>query len=186
MINDYNAVYGRAYTHSNYRMGGKRLALFENFFRKLMDEDPSIESFCDVATGRGEAIDYVLSKFGISACGYELPSVAHLHTAVTEIQDISTLPAHDGEFDVVACLDVLEHLEELDVLPALTELDRVTGKYLMISTAWFESTGYGETFHLTIKPPEWWSEQITSLGHRSHSELLDQHGKIGWWIIAKD
>ena len=45
----------------------------------------------------------------------------------------SDLPFDDGEFDVVICIDVLEHLEKEEAMKVVQEMERV-GKHVVIST----------------------------------------------------
>jgi len=51
---------------------------------------------------------------------------------------IEKLPYDDGEFDVVTCLEVIEHLPESIFVPGIEELRRVCGKQLIISVPFRE------------------------------------------------
>ncbi|MFH1453374.1 MAG: class I SAM-dependent methyltransferase [Armatimonadota bacterium] len=44
----------------------------------------------------------------------------------------SELPFKDKEFDMVVCMDVLEHIEEKERLGAMLEMFRVSGRYLVV------------------------------------------------------
>ena len=48
--------------------------------------------------------------------------------------DMRYLPFRDGSFDIVLAIEVIEHLEKIDGIKFLTELDRVCKKKLIIST----------------------------------------------------
>ena len=47
--------------------------------------------------------------------------------------DITSLPFPDNAFDLVTCLEVIEHLDNEKMLLAIRELERVTKKYIIIS-----------------------------------------------------
>ena len=86
-----------------------------------------------------------------------------------------------GRFDLVTCIDTLEHIE-LDCYPAVLEhLNAVTGKVLfaVIST---RPAGKvlpdGRNAHLLVRPSSWWLRQMRHLGkfvvERSWSERADE------------
>ena len=52
---------------------------------------------------------------------------------ITVISDISALPFADHSFDLVSCLEVLEHLPYSTFFDALTEISRITKKYVLVS-----------------------------------------------------
>jgi len=77
-------------------------------------------------------------------------------------EPFSNLP--DKEFDGVICTDVMEHIPEEEVNDALEKIfDRA--RYLVffnISTKPAEKNlPNGENAHCTLKPKEWWEEEIT-------------------------
>ncbi|MBP1852094.1 class I SAM-dependent methyltransferase [Rhizobium halophytocola] len=71
----------------------------------------------------------------------------------------------DKFFHLVTCFDVLEHLDELDILALLSELDRVTidrgTMFLNISLRESsEVDKFGENLHRTIRPASWWDDLV--------------------------
>lgn len=71
-----------------------------------------------------------------------------------------------GTYDATLCIDVLEHLEEEAVLETLTELDQYAKKVVIASIATRpakKTLPDGRNAHLTIKPEDWWVEQITKV-----------------------
>jgi len=50
------------------------------------------------------------------------------------VADVGHLPFREGSFDLVLCLEVLEHLP--DPYPALTEFSRVARNRLLLSCPW--------------------------------------------------
>lgn len=113
-------------------------------------------SFLDVSCGRGELLQ-AAADMGFSPimgteavpelCGY----------GITEAQ-IHALPFDDNAFDVVTCIDVIEHLLPQDVIPALHELQRVTRKYLLIAAADYPTYWDGENLHPSARPYSAWDQ----------------------------
>ena len=67
--------------------------------------------------------------------------------------------------EMVACLDVLEHIEPLCLDSVLDDLKRVTKKigFFTVSTvAAAKKLPDGRNAHLIIEPAEWWLPQITA------------------------
>lgn len=80
--------------------------------------------------GAGSGINgYVLKQFGINV--RTMDNDKSLRPDV--LGDIRRIPLKDGSFDLVTCFQVLEHIKFSDVPKAITEISRVTKKYVIIS-----------------------------------------------------
>jgi len=90
----------------------------------------------DVGCGTGGNFAF-LDKYGtVEGCDYSEEAVRYCKlrgTHPVRVADIYELPYQDGSFDLVTCLDVIEHLR-LD-LPAFQELGRVLkpGGHLLVT-----------------------------------------------------
>lgn len=78
------------------------------------------------AVGEAHACD--LSESAVAACRAAVPGVQAQVASATE------LPYEDDVFDVVICLEVLEHLD--DPARAVRELARVSRGHLVLSVPW--------------------------------------------------
>lgn len=114
--------------------------LIRHFERRVGElvEAAHADSILDVGCGEGYTVDYLLRGNGqlrIQGLDYDWPAVRQArakHPGVLfQLADISRLPYASASFDLVLCLEVLEHLVE--PLPALEELRRVTGRRCLIS-----------------------------------------------------
>jgi 2-polyprenyl-3-methyl-5-hydroxy-6-metoxy-1,4-benzoquinol methylase len=92
----------------------------------------------DVGCGEGFTMDRLLSTDGhlpIQGLDYDYLALVHakdrLPHIVFQMGDVRRLPFGDDRFDMVLCLEVLEHLP--DPLPALEELRRVSCRHCLIS-----------------------------------------------------
>jgi SAM-dependent methyltransferase len=105
--------------------------------------------------GCGNALEYLSNKvhetlWGVSAVWYDPNHPTHNH-----------LP--DKRFDAVVCTDVMEHIPESAVKDVLFRIFKRAGKFVFfnISTrSAMKTLPNGENAHVTVKPGEWWDQQI--------------------------
>jgi hypothetical protein len=66
-------------------------------------------------------------------------------------------------YDLVICVDVLEHIPTNDIDWVLEKLLTKTKKYLFINIACFPAIALlpnGKNAHINIQPPKWWHEKF--------------------------
>jgi ubiquinone/menaquinone biosynthesis C-methylase UbiE len=111
------------------------------FFKTIKDNIPvDVKNIIEVGCGAGYSTQKLRSflnhNIDFSACDIspELITLARkMNPDVScKVGSIYKLPYPDHSFDLVICLEVLEHLEEPE--HALLELVRISNKYLIIST----------------------------------------------------
>jgi ubiquinone/menaquinone biosynthesis C-methylase UbiE len=134
-------------------------------------------SFLDVGCGRGELLREA-ERLGLSpVMGAE--AVPELCGGNVVEGQIHALPFKDGQFDHVTCIDVLEHLLEVDIVPGLLELERVTAKTLLLAAADYSSKWNGVEMHPAARPYHEWqhlfkttlSGRVEWVGKTSTSEM---------------
>jgi ubiquinone/menaquinone biosynthesis C-methylase UbiE len=112
---------------------------------------------------------------GIKAEGCDIAPCKPWITQAT----LPILPYADGQFDVVGCFDVLEHLPESDAPAACAELIRVCKKLLIVSVASCSDPrmvdGVEVELHLTRRPVEWWQGQF-----KRASTIVPTPGQPEW------
>lgn len=114
--------------------------LIENFYSVFLGEAKALkpESVLDVGCGEG----FTLEKFKNKNIGKKLVGIDFLDTAIKigkkerpyldlRIGNIYDIPFKDNSFDLVVCSEVLEHVDDPE--KALSELERVTKKYILLS-----------------------------------------------------
>lgn len=138
----------------------------------------------DVGAGRGTFISYARDQ-GIEAIGFDYSDWAVSDEGryyrceaewLTKGDVISTWDYPDNSFELVTCLDLLEHIYEPDIGKVFDEIYRVSKKwvFLLIATT-PEGDGYilkkGEEIpeewqgcavagHVIVKQKAWWMEKI--------------------------
>ena len=146
------ARYIEAYKDPAYKLGRFRRPQVEGYLSDLTKG-----SYLDVGTGRGEVLDIAATLGyspvqGVDPVDLGRPDV---------VQAIATdLPFDDDSFDVVSMFDVLEHLVEEDVIPALKELLRVASRHVVV-TAHTRADKNG--YHITIKSMDEWHSVMQSI-----------------------
>lgn len=121
-------------------------SLIDRFYERLLDvvEPLSPASLLDAGCGEGETLARLEPSLPGHAVAVDLSAEAVAHTArrFPRIElsraSILDLPFADASFELVLCLEVLEHLEEPDA--ALAELSRVASEHVVVSVPdepWF-------------------------------------------------
>lgn len=105
-------------------------------FKLLCDNIPAdVRTLLDVGCGNG-AFVHLLSSLDrkldeIHATDRSSAALARVRVPSTQAS-IDDLPFDDRSYDIVSCLEVVEHLPEPVYLKALSELARVSRKYIML------------------------------------------------------
>lgn len=142
-------AYVTAYKSPAYRMGGRRM----EFTKGLLGTFSRGESLLDIGTGRGETLK-IADTNGLIATGTEV--VPYLLNERVLFAQAHAMPFEDCSFDHVTCLDVLEHLIEEDIKPALAEMLRVARKTCTVTVSELPSIYNGRDLHISRRPKAAW------------------------------
>jgi len=128
------------------------------------------KSVLDVGCGTGAALLYFLLRGkvakGIDPCQYLLATALRgfaLNSLAT-YGTIQQIPCKDELVDLVFCADVLEHVPEEESEKAVSELVRVSKRYIAVSIALFPSRFLGLGLHENVKSSDWWLHLFTKFG----------------------
>jgi ubiquinone/menaquinone biosynthesis C-methylase UbiE len=108
---------------------------------------PDVTSILDAGCGNGIFVNYLIShtsKFS------RVHAVDRSNTALKFVKvekthaSIERLPFRDNEFDLVTCLEVIEHLPKTIYKKSLNELTRVSRKYVIISVPYKQNLEIGQ------------------------------------------
>jgi len=161
---------------------------------KQIFEQP--KTMLDVGAGRGTFVSYARNQ-GIEAVGFDFSKWAISDKGryyrcekdwlkwgdVTKSWDYA-----DKSFDLVTCLDLMEHIYESDIKQTLNEAFRVSKKFIFFQIATIpengicfqkdqeipmEWQGCAVAGHVTIQTKQWWISQLFKSGWRIREDLLE-------------
>jgi 2-polyprenyl-3-methyl-5-hydroxy-6-metoxy-1,4-benzoquinol methylase len=155
-------------------------------------------SILDVGCGRGNGINH-LKRQGKDVYGVEISSIAVNAAQKKGLNvvtgSITSIPYEDDRFDLVVSTDVVEHLFKEDVKKAITELARVSKKYVALKIATCEERGANKlleklkekgeidydfsNLHLTVENKEFWLNLFEAVGLKVMLIKDDYHPKFG-------
>jgi ubiquinone/menaquinone biosynthesis C-methylase UbiE len=113
------------------------LGRFISYFHQVdtvANLDP--KTILEVGKGNGTLSDY-LKKFGysVTTCDFDK------NLAPDVVADVRKMPLADNSYELVTAFEILEHLPFEEFPKALTELRRVSSRYVVISLP-YKSTGF--------------------------------------------
>lgn len=174
------------HTHSN----PLQRRLIDRFHHVLMAKIGELApvSFLDAGCGEGFVTEILIRQFpGMEVTGFDFnaPSVelarAKNPTAIFHTASIYELPFGDGEFDVVGCFEVLEHLH--DPRLALRELARVSRRAVVMSVPhepYFSAMNAARGKNLDIRPRGSDPDHRNLWTRRAFHAFVEQELNVRW------
>jgi SAM-dependent methyltransferase len=140
----------------------------------------------DVGCGSGEGLR-VLASHALRAVGIDLDERLRRPDLNVEIASVTELP--DKSFDVVVCLDVIEHVE--DDRAFVAELCRVARKAVFVSTPNYAVTFNRHPFHIREYTPLAFARlfrtygRLTLYGGSAHGhERVEIRRRLPYFLVA--
>lgn len=161
------AEYGASY-YSNYWGGGgpyERNERWLKFFGDVADgivRDFHPTTVLDAGCAMGFLVEE-LRKRGVDATGIDVSeyAISQVHESVADRCSVASLTEPlAGRYDLITCIEVLEHLPPAETDLAIANLCAATDSLLISSTP----GDYGEPTHLNVLPPEEWSAKLAQQG----------------------
>jgi ubiquinone/menaquinone biosynthesis C-methylase UbiE len=135
--------------------------------------DKKAQTVLDVGCGKGEPMRFINRRWRYHTMGVDIfePYLEEcrrqgIHNEYFQC-DVRRLPFEDNSFDVVICLEVLEHLEAEEGRAMLADLARIARKQVIISTpvGHYEQTSFDGNEHQEHKYV-WQPAELKKLGFR--------------------
>ncbi|MET0421792.1 MAG: class I SAM-dependent methyltransferase, partial [Acidimicrobiia bacterium] len=137
------------------------LGFFDEVARGLIRELRP-QSTLDAGCAFGMLVE-ALRNHGVDASGIDLSSYA-ISQAPPELAPhlrVGTLTDPlPGRYDLITCVEVIEHLDPADAARALDNLTAATDRLLLCSTP----TDYAEPTHVYVRQPEEWAADLAKRG----------------------
>lgn len=122
---------------------------------RRMHELGICNSVLDYGTGKGKLVERLKA---------ELPRSVRVQGYDPAVPSYSQKPS--GSFDILICLDVLEHIELNSIDAVLRDISELTHQfcYLVIDLQpAVKKLADGRNAHILLAPPEWWVTRIAQL-----------------------
>jgi len=151
-----------------------------------------VQKVLDVGCGDG-MVSRALVEAGLDVTGVDLSrSALRYFPGKSVLAPVDRLPFGNSVFDLVICAEVLEHLSEMTYDRTLKELQRVSSRYILISTPNMEwlSSGYVKCelcqciYHM--------DRHVRVFDHAAHHKLFERFNLIttksiynwGYWPLS--
>ena len=164
----YDEAYYANYDGVSYADSVELHALFHHFAdrvvsvlhpSKTLDAGCAIGRFVETLRSRGvEAYGFDISEYAISKADPSIKDYVKVATLTDPIE---------GTYDLVTCIEVIEHLPADEAPEAIANLCSVTDRVLLSSTPY----EHEEPTHLNVQPPEYWSEMFAREGFFRNTEF---------------
>jgi SAM-dependent methyltransferase len=165
---DYGAFY---YSHDcgvPYERNEHWLKFFADAADRIV-RDLHPASVLDAGCAMGFLVE-ALHRRGIEAWGIDISeyAISKVDESVAErCRVASILDPLPQRFDLICCIEVLEHLRPEDADPAIANLCRSTDRILLSTSP----EDFGEATHLNVRPPEAWTAALAREGFFRNLEL---------------
>jgi SAM-dependent methyltransferase len=156
-------TYGAYYYAHDCGLPYERSEHWLNFFGKVADHivrELRPRTVLDAGCAKGFLVEQLRNR-GVEAYGIDISeyAISEVHESVREFCRVGSLTEPiDGRYDLVTCVEVVEHMLSTDGRVALDNLCSATDR-LLLSTSPYD---YGEPTHLNVQPPEQWSALLAN------------------------
>lgn len=178
---DAGKLYGRWY-YDSYTVPYKENEHWTQFFGAVADAivtQLAPTTVLDAGCAKGFLVA-ALRERGVEAYGFDLSEHAIAEapeTARPYVRVGSLTEAIEGTYDLVTCIEVIEHLDPADATKAVANLAGASDRLLLSST----SADRDEPTHVNIQPPERWSQLFA--GHGMFRDFRHDAGYLSPWAV---
>lgn len=159
---DLSENYGEQYYQGYYERSPKWFRFFGNIADCLVEQF-SPKRHLDAGCAWGLLVE-MLRERGVESFGIDFSSyaLAQVHPDIQPYCRRASLtePIKDGPYDLVSCIEVLEHMEEADALQAIENLTAVTEIILFSSTPY----DFDDPTHINVQPLLYWLRAFAKHG----------------------
>ncbi len=137
----YDSIRGWPLKHTVWQLRVRKIVL--RILHTLLKSAPAIVKIIDVGCGRGDFTIEIVRHFPqlslIKGCDFveDVLTIAQKHSVLYknvsfQKADVTAMPFDDNFYDATICINVLHHIFKDDLEKALSELARITKKYLIL------------------------------------------------------
>ncbi|MBI4686998.1 MAG: glycosyltransferase [Nitrospirae bacterium] len=183
-------IYKYDYVYQNYPDYGQvnedepRFIVALNYLLSISD----VNTVLDAGAGRGGFYKLIKNRYDVDGIEPSTVAIETFHKDDSRIINIyvQELITHfpDNKFDVVTCLDVLEHIPHADIDVAIYSLNRVGKKYFIFSVANHEDFWDGMDLHVSLFSFEEWEGRFNKY-FKVISKNVTHKGKSCIYLLEK-
>jgi SAM-dependent methyltransferase len=161
---DAGSLYGRWY-YDSYTVPYDDNDHWQRFFGQVADAivtQLAPKTVLDAGCAKGFLVA-ALRERGVEAHGFDLSEVAIAHApeaARPYVRVGSLTEPIDGQYDLITCIEVIEHLDPADADRAVSTLAGASSRVLLSSTP----ADRDEPTHVNVQPPERWAQLFAANG----------------------
>jgi ubiquinone/menaquinone biosynthesis C-methylase UbiE len=184
----YQAVIGHPLRHSIWQQRIRKMIL--SILDELLRNDQEISRVIDVGCGRGDFIIDIARRYPqlkkIYGCDFVKEALAIAKKEASLIEHISfqeadllNMPFDNNSVDLTLCINVLHHIYYDDIERALSELARITNKYLVLEIKNFENVWFRRIFSndfcgIKVYPTS--ATEVSAILKNQHFKLVRNDG----------
>ena len=162
-----SSAYDEAYFHTRcgprpYRKGETSWEVFFGGIADNIVRSFSPKTVFDAGCGVGFLVEALWDR-GVEAHGRDISdyAIAQVRPDARDYCDVGSVTSPiEGTYDVVVCIEVLEHLGADEADRAIEQLTAVSDRVLFSSTP----RDFGEATHRTVRPPIYWLRRFARHG----------------------
>jgi len=142
--------------------------------QRMLPED--ISTLLDVGCGRGDVINALQkNNSDVRAMGMDPFSEAlQFVETPSVVASLPHTPFQSRSFDLVICLEVLEHIKESDYQRSLMELQRIAGRYLIIGVPFKENLMHKQAICFDCRKVSHADDHLRCFDEERAAGLFDQ------------
>jgi len=159
-LEGYSLIDGRKRKSDN-AYDGKSTLIYAKLIKEIIKKN-KIKSMLDYGCGKGFYYDNPSNSYGL-----RIDSLRNYWGIDIDLYDPcfekNSFLDNKKNFDLVICVDVLEHIPSGDINWVLEEIIRKAKKYVFINVACHPAIALlpnGKNAHININTPDWWYEKI--------------------------
>jgi len=150
---------------------GKSITKYAHYIRSII-RDNKCQTLLDYGSGKGTLYTEEPNKLGKPL--HKFLKIKDYTLYDPGLEEFSKLPI--DTYDIVICVDVMEHLPEQDLEWIIDRIMSFGNKAIFLNIACYEALKKfpnGKNVHITVHEPEWWVDLINKIWYDKHKERLN-------------
>jgi len=159
---------------------GEALAEYKHQIFNLIKEN-NIKTILDYGCGKAKFHSILFNNRKVPGSPMNI-SITSYDPAVAQFSNKPT-----GQYDLVLCIDVMEHVQEDKVDEVLKDIFTYSNKVFLTITCYAakQILTNGKNAHYTVKDPDWWKEKLKPY-NGSYIVIFQTKSKRGGDVVNKE